>query len=177
MKILYNITPELTKELKHPFGEFLTGTFFENAPKIRAIIEQEHPPKLISVGDIVSSNLQKQDFAPQLLITDNRCMRKPRKTIISGPKITVFVNNPQGTITQEAANAIRNALAADEQVHIIVDGEEDLLALIAVLYAPEKSLVIYGQPNEGIVVIKVTPERKRKAKEILKAMKTVRNTK
>jgi uncharacterized protein (UPF0218 family) len=52
-----------------------------------------------------------------------------------------------------------------------------LLALIAVLYAPEKSLVVYGQPYEGIVVVKVTSEKKAEATEILKAMKTVRKAK
>jgi uncharacterized protein (UPF0218 family) len=53
-----------------------------------------------------------------------------------------------------------------------VDGEEDLLTLIAVLNAPEKSLVVYGQPYEGIVVVKVTAKKKAEAMEILKAMKT-----
>ena len=52
-----------------------------------------------------------------------------------------------------------------------------MLAIIAVLYAPEKSLVVYGQPREGIVVIKVTPEKKAGAMKILKAMKTVRKAK
>jgi len=52
-----------------------------------------------------------------------------------------------------------------------------LLTLIAVLYAPEKSLVVYGQPYEGIVVVEVTSEKQAKAKEILKAMKTVRKAK
>jgi len=89
----------------------------------------------------------------------------------------VHVKNPQGTITEEAIAAIREALESDEPVRIIVDGEEDLLALIAVLYAPEKSLVVYGQPYEGIVVVEVTSEKKNEAVEILKAMKTVRKAK
>ncbi len=89
----------------------------------------------------------------------------------------VHVKNPPGTITEEAITAIREALESDKHVHVIVDGEEDLLTLIAVLYAPERSLVVYGQPNEGIVIVKVTPEKKADAAEILKAMETVRKAK
>ncbi|MDI6805914.1 MAG: DUF359 domain-containing protein, partial [Candidatus Bathyarchaeia archaeon] len=59
----------------------------------------------------------------------------------------------------------------------IVDGEEDLLTLIAVLYAPQNSFVVYGQPYEGIVVVKVTPEKKAEVSEILKTMETARKTK
>ena len=72
---------------------------------------------------------------------------------------------------------MREALESDQNVHIVVDGEEDLLTLIAVLYAPEKSLVVYGQPYVGIVVVEVTSEKQAEAKEILKAMKTVRKAK
>ena len=67
--------------------------------------------------------------------------------------------------------AIKEALEKNEHTHIIVTGEEDLLALMAVLYAPENALVVYGQPYSGIVVVKVTPEKKAKAENFLKAMK------
>jgi hypothetical protein len=53
----------------------------------------------------------------------------------------------------------------------MIDGEEDLLALVAVLYAPEKSLVVYGQPNEGMVVVEVTKEKKTETCKFLEAMK------
>ena len=55
--------------------------------------------------------------------------------------------------------------------HIVVEGEEDLLTLIAVLYAPENSFVIYGQPHSGVVVVKVTGQKKRQVQEFLNAMK------
>jgi GTP-dependent dephospho-CoA kinase len=87
------------------------------------------------------------------------------------------VKNPQGTISEEALEAVQKALESDKHVHIIVDGEEDLLTLIAVLCAPEKSLVVYGQPHEGIVVVKVTAKKKAETMEFLKAMKTARKAK
>jgi hypothetical protein len=83
---------------------------------------------------------------------------------------TVKVKNPQGTITKEAIEAIKEALKEKKPIQIVVDGEEDLLVLIAVLYAPENSVVVNGQPYEGIVLVKVSPKKKTEATELLKAM-------
>ena len=85
---------------------------------------------------------------------------------------TVYVDNPQGTITYQAIMAIKEALERDEHTDIVVRGEEDLLTLIAVLYAPENALVVYGQPYCGIVVVKVNSERKAQAQKFLNAMKS-----
>ena len=177
MVIVYSITPKLRAKLKEPFGTLIQGTFSETMSKLAVIAEREKPPKIISVGDTVSQNLHEHKVNPQLSITDNRCMRKRIKPRIFTAENVVHVKNPQGTITEEAITTIREALESDKQTHIIVDGEEDLLTLIAVLYAPEKSLVVYGQPYEGIVIVKVTSEKKAEATEILKAMKTVRKAK
>jgi len=177
MVIAYSVTPELRVKLKEPFGILIRGSFAETMDKMENIVKREKPPKIVSVGDTVSRNLHEHQMNPQLSITDNKRMRRRIKPRTFTGKNIVHVKNPQGTITEEAIKAIREALESNECVHIIVDGEEDLLALIAVLYAPEKSLVVYGQPYEGIVVIKVTSEKKAGAKEILKAMKTVRKAK
>jgi uncharacterized protein (UPF0218 family) len=177
MAIAYSLTPELRVKLKEPFGILIRGSFAETMDKMENIVKREKPPRIVSVGDTVSRNLHEHELNPQLSITDNKRMRRRVKPRTFTGKNIVHVRNPQGTITEEAITAIREALESNERFHIIVDGEEDLLALIAVLYAPENSLVVYGQPYEGIVVIKVTSEKKAGAKEILKAMKTVRKAK
>jgi len=53
-------------------------------------------------------------------------------------------------------------------VHI--KGEEDLLTLPAVLFAPLDSVVCYGQPGKGMVLVKVTEEKKRGALKIAEKM-------
>ncbi len=164
-------------KLKEPFGILIEGSFDETMRKMENIVKREKPVKIISVGDTVTRNLHSYQMTPQLSITDNKRMRKRVKQEVFAGKNVVHVKNPQGTITEEAITAVREALESDEHVHIIVDGEEDLLALIAVLYAPETSLVVYGQPFEGIVVVEVTSEKKAGALKILKAMKTVRKAK
>jgi hypothetical protein len=52
-------------------------------------------------------------------------------------------------------------------VKVIVDGEEDLLALPIITIAPEKAVVLYGQPLEGMVVVNVTREMQTKAKNLM----------
>jgi uncharacterized protein (UPF0218 family) len=171
MAIAYRVTSELRVKLKRPFGRLIRGSFAETMNKMENIVKREKPPKIVSVGDTVSRNLHEHQINPQLSITDSKRRRRRIKPRMFTGKNVVYVKNPQGTITEESIRAIKRALESDERIHIIVDGEEDLLVLIAVLYAPEKSLIVYGQPYEGIVVVKVTSEKKAQAKEILKTMK------
>ena len=177
MTISHRVTPELRARFKEPFGMLIRGSFAETMSRMKGIVVKEKPPKIVSVGDMVSRNLHEHKIMTQLSITDNRCMRKTIEPTVLAAEKVVHVENPPGTITEEATKAIREALEGDKHVHVIVDGEEDLLTLIAVLYAPERSLVVYGQPNEGIVIVKVTPEKKADAAEILKSMETVRKAK
>jgi uncharacterized protein (UPF0218 family) len=169
MAIIYNITPELRVKLKKPFGTLIKGSIDETMAKMKEVSEKEKPPKIISVGDTVTKNLHDYSIRPNLAIIDNLCMRKKVEHIKYTTK-AMFVKNPQGTVTQEAIDAIKEALKSQEHIHIVIDGEEDLLTLVAVVYAPEKSIVVYGQPYEGIVVVKVTPEKRAEASELLKAM-------
>jgi uncharacterized protein (UPF0218 family) len=177
MAVLYRVTQELRGKLKAPFGMLIHGSFAETMDEMEKIVEREKPPRIVSVGDRVSRNLYERKMNPQLAVIDNKCMRKSIKPKVFAAETVVQVMNPPGTITEGAIGAIRAALESDRRVQIIVDGEEDLLTLIAVLYAPEKSLVVYGQQYEGIVVVRVTPEKKAEAVGILKAMEVIRKAK
>jgi uncharacterized protein (UPF0218 family) len=177
MAVLYRVTPELRGKLETPFGMLIQGSFDETMDEMKKIVKREKPPVIVSVGDRVSRNLHESKMNPQLSVIDNKCMRKNIEPRVFAAEKVVHVKNPQGTVTEGAIAAMREALESDRHVQIIVDGEEDLLTLIAVLYAPENSLVVYGQPYKGIVVVRVTSERKAAATEILKAMKVVRKAK
>jgi uncharacterized protein (UPF0218 family) len=170
MVVVYAITPELRVKLKKPFGTLLCGTSSETMDKLNIIVKREKPPKIVTVGDTVSRNLHESGIISHLSVTDNKSMRKRTRLTNFRSKSTVHIRNPQGTITQEAITAVREALLTAGEVHLVVDGEEDLLTLIAVIYAPEESFVIYGQPYEGVVLVEVTPEKKAEATKILEAM-------
>jgi len=177
MTVSYSLTLDLRRKLKKPIGTLIPGSFAETMKRLKDIVAKEKPPSIISVGDTVSKNLVKSRMFPQLTIIDNIAMRKSIQPIPLTNEKTVYVNNPPGTITEEARVAIEEALKSNDRVKIVVDGEEDLLALVAVFYAPENSFVIYGQPYEGVVVVKATREKKTEVAGILKAMETARKTK
>ena len=171
MTVAYSLTPELRRKLKEPLGILIRGSFNETMKLLKDMTAKEKPPSIISVGDTVSRNLDQNQLNPLLSIIDNKVMRKTAKPISLTAEETVYVKNPQGTITAEAVTAIQEATKKPHRVKIVVEGEEDLLALIAILHAPENSLVVYGQPREGIVVVKATKSKKAEVAEILEAMK------
>ena len=66
--------------------------------------------------------------------------------------------NPAGTITDDLWETIGQAmeLSGDGNCHVIeVDGEEDLAVLPCILMASDETTILYGQPNEGLVLLKV----------------------
>lgn len=173
--VSYTVTPETLSAFKEPFGKLIQGPPEETMAKLGEIVCREKPPKIISVGDTVSHNLHKHGIIPQLAITDNLAMRKTTEQQQFENKRLIKVKNPQGTITKQALDAVQKALATEEHTHILVDGEEDLLTLTVVLYAPDNSIVVYGQPNKGIVVVKASVQKKREAEKIWKALKAKRD--
>jgi len=128
--------------------------------KLGELVEREKPSKIISVGDVVSESMAKRGIFPQVMIVDNRVMRESIAPIVVEANQTLHLKNPPGTLTDEAWSIMQEALRQGQRTKVVVDGEEDLLALVAVLCAPENSLVVYGQPREGVVVVKVTEKTK-----------------
>ena len=43
-----------------------------------------------------------------------------------------------------------------------MDGEEDLMVFPVCLFAPPNSVVMYGQPNEGLVIAEITNDLRNK---------------
>lgn len=167
------ILPEnLREKLKKPFGTLIAGGLNETIGKFKEILAKEKPTKLIAVGDAVSESLMKNGVFPDIFIVDNRIMRKDIAPIKFDAERTIYAKNPAGTISEEAWEKIRDALNSNLRTKIVIDGEEDLLALPAILFAPENSFVVYGQPREGIVIVKVTREKKMEAESIINEMRS-----
>jgi len=166
------LTPSLRSELKKPLGRLVRGEMPE--PYLR--IKDELEGKLVvTVGDVVTENVIRAGIKPAIALYDLRTKRKDYTPSIDADAVLMTVNNPPGTITKALLNAIRKGfgLAERGRRYIKVNGEEDLAAIPAVLYAPYGSLVLYGQPDEGVVLIKVTPECKRRCARILAKMEVV----
>ncbi|PVX26322.1 MAG: hypothetical protein CW691_01765 [Candidatus Bathyarchaeum sp.] len=148
----------------------IEGSFEEAMQKLKEIIDKEKPSTVISVGDIVSQHMIERNLVLDVLIVDNKTMRKPIQPITVDTDQTLYAKNPPGTITDEAWDAIKRATKNKGRTKIIIDGEEDLLTLVTVLSAPKDAFVVYGQPQKGIVVVKVTKETREKMRSIVDAM-------
>jgi GTP-dependent dephospho-CoA kinase len=131
--------------------------------------------KVAAIGDMTAFNLLKASIVPDLLVVDNKTKRMPvsdhvLEKLDHESYKTVRVNNPAATLTKELIDLISESLDSVEHVKIVVEGEEDLATLPAILYAPLGSVVVYGQPDEGSVLVDVTPERKLHIEEFMKRM-------
>lgn len=164
------MTPSIRRKLKKPLGTLIEGSFNETLEKLQTVLEKECPVKIVTVGDAVLGGLTKINIKPDISIIDNKIMRKPIAPSAVEADEILYASNPPGTITDEAWNNVKKAVASNKRVKIVIEGEEDLLTLIAILEAPENSLVIYGQPKKGVVTVPVTSEKKKEMLTIINAM-------
>jgi uncharacterized protein (UPF0218 family) len=156
--------------LKKPQGLLIEGPFQDTMKRLKELVEIVKPSLVVSVGDIVSSHMLEEGISLDVLLVDNKTMRKPIQPIIVDADQTLHAKNPPGTITDEAWATIKQAIAQKGRTKIIIDGEEDLLTVVTVLSAPDNAFVVYGQPQVGIVVVKVTEEAKEKMQRIIDSM-------
>ena len=164
------LTDNLRQQLKSPFGMLITGSFDECTDYLKSKATEVKPPRLILVGDTVSRNAMQRGLDPDVIVIDNKEMRHSSAFFIPQTdrrRLNLF--NAQGSIDSASWDVIDQAIKIGNSV-VIVEGEEDLLALVAISVAPEGSLVVYGQPNEGIVLVTVTSKKKREIADILARM-------
>jgi hypothetical protein len=159
--------------LKKPLGKLIKGTPNETMKQLKELIRKEEPTQIISVGDAVTQNMMHYNISVHVMIVDNKVMREKIEPVEVTAKRTVSVNNPPGTLTPETWTTIEEAIQRKMPTRVLVDGEEDLLTLVAVLNAPQNSLVIYGQPHQGIVTVKVNKSTREKVRRIVEAMEPV----
>jgi hypothetical protein len=124
-------------------------------------------PMVITVGDRVTETLGAQGRVPDVQVVDSRENRKERAppAVVYARKIEV--GNPPGTITEGAIEGIREALQGQKPARVAVEGEEDLLALPVIALAPVSAVIFYGQPGQGIVVVRADAESKSRNRAIL----------
>ena len=163
---------ELRSSLKDPLGRLYRGDGLECVQAMKDALASA--VKIAAVGDMTAFYLLKSSIVPDLLVVDNKTKRMPvsddvvRKLDHDSYK-SVLVQNPAATLTAELMDRIKESLQGNEHIKIIV--EEDLATLPAILYAPLGSVVVYGQPNEGSVLVHVTPERKKHIEEFINKMR------
>ena len=155
----------LRDQLKIPLGDLIKE---ENVNKENILTKIGSEPIVITVGDRTTENMINLGIMPQIQIVDGLEKRNQRLVPADDTINTkLSCKNPPGEITEESMQVIQKAFSCEPPVRIIVDGEEDLLVIPVCIYAPENSVVMYGQPNEGLVIVHITPEIQAKVQKIL----------
>lgn len=165
--------------LKKPFGDLIRKENItkENIIKIINSYNGDNKTSIVTVGDATTERILSFGIYPKIAIIDGveRRIRRPDlknseiiKAYSNKNKIKFYkCSNRQGTISKEAYDIIEKIIERNEDAMVFVDGEEDLLALPVFALARNQSVVLYGQPLEGIVVVKVNNKLKKKAQNLL----------
>ena len=165
------LSDSLREKLKAPLGELIPESQ-ASKQTIRKLIP--NGAYVITVGDRTTEKMIMFDLVPSLQIIDNQEKRKKRKMFDVGIVLShLQCSNPAAEITPQSIDVIKKAFSLDPPVRITVDGEEDLLVIPACIYSPANSVVLYGQPNEGLVAVPVTTEIRNTTKNILDSIQRV----
>jgi len=127
-------------------------------------------PYIITVGDQTTEKMINFGLIPSLQIIDGFEKRQKRDLPKLGGATELKIDNPATEITLESIEMIKKAFTMSSPVRITIFGEEDLLVLPVCLYAPDNSIVLYGQPNEGLVLVEITTEIRNKVQTLLDLM-------
>jgi uncharacterized protein (UPF0218 family) len=169
-EVVVELQQALRPELKEPMGPIYTDA--------EALLTDAGTP-IVAVGDIVTYHLTTADHTPAVALVDGRTKRAAVedhiKDAIDGDRFDneIEVANPPATLSAALLSGLHEALsdaAAGETTVVVVDGEEDLAALPAIATAPEDGSVVYGQPDEGMVLVDAGGEARATVTDLLERM-------
>ena len=150
----------MRSELKRPLGRLFKGSPTETIQQLIAFLKEREPPLFAVVGDYTAENILASSLEPDIVVVDHRVMRVTVDPLDHGLRRIINAKNAQGTVDAEAWYALEEAVTLKSEASVIVEGEEDLLVLPLISLMPLGSVIVYGQPREGMVVVEVTDEMK-----------------
>jgi GTP-dependent dephospho-CoA kinase len=153
----FTFTEELRNAVKSPLGKLLKDS------EITKEMLNEYfllPNLTVCVGDRTTEKINDLGFSPNLEIVDKleRRYSRPPPRSTSPDQYVLNASNKQGTISIDALQKLSVCLDSivrnrQKKVRLVIDGEEDLLALPVIAFFPEDTVVFYGQPGEGLVIV------------------------
>lgn len=170
---MLRLPEELRTELAKPYGKL-----YRDGERVLEKVAEIRDAKLVAVvGDFVAYCAFKVGIFPQIVIIDGKTLREKNLEldIPEGYEI-IEVNNPASFLTSELVKAIEKAVKSAEdgkRALIFVIGEEDLAVMPLAIFMPSGSLILYGQPKEGVVALVIDQEKKLLILKLLKQMEIV----
>ncbi len=164
----YFLTPSLRRRLKKPLGRLFRSADVNGEEFLTLVADSSF---VVTVGDRVTETLQETTGrSPDVFVVDGRERRSAREIPRIAHGSTLKARNPAGRITRAARSAMKKAVTGKRPAMVLIDGEEDLLTIPAVIEAPLGAVVFYGQPMEGVVAVTVDEASKAMAREVLARM-------
>jgi uncharacterized protein (UPF0218 family) len=114
--------------------------------------------------------LLRLGIVPAVQVVDGREKRRSRPFPDGKVVHELHVRNPAGGLSEAAFRQLAEARAAPKPVRLVVEGEEDLLTLIVLASYPDRTLVLYGQPDKGVVIVPIHQTSRQRARRVLSAM-------
>ncbi|MHA2301959.1 MAG: DUF359 domain-containing protein [Candidatus Thorarchaeota archaeon] len=156
-------------DLKSPKGDLYHKKDGPPQERVASRIANENPKCVIAVGDVTAATLIEQGYVPDVSIVDGITKRGKFDGTFTGEREYMFYN-PAAVLYPEAWSTINTAIHDKKKSLVVVDGEEDLMGFPGVLLAPMGSVMLYGQPDAGIVWVPVHKENKSLARSLLDKM-------
>lgn len=158
MKYLLLPSDKVRKYLRFRYGI----SIFEKPPKsikiLKHIYESYQCKYLITIGDYVTSNVIKYWKIPEIAIIDFKQLRKDYEFVyLHNFNYIIQVFNEAGTLNLECFEILKQCFQLiskySVKILVIVVGEEDLLAIPAILQSSEKTLIAYGNYYENCLQV------------------------
>ena len=175
------LTPEVESQLKEPFGELIEGPEEDiTVAALKAIssIEErtEFSGPLIAVGDVTALAFQNTGRPADIAIVDGKTKREEwegsNDIDFSLYHNILDCNSPAGSLSRSllksCESSIKSWMENEESSIIRVVGEEDLSPLLLHPIAPIGSVVLYGQPERGLVIRWCDEESKIRCRNLLR---------
>ncbi len=167
---------DVMADLKQPFGKLFKGPSEDPSVAFIAATQDVANDGLVCVGDIVTQTAVLSGLLPKIGVIDGHTQRTQEGAqiddLVAVFESVIHCRNPASTVTDELIEACQEALDRTESVLLIVDGEEDLTPIPLILLAPLGLVLIYGQPDQGIVQRRVDESSKSSARRIWNRMIT-----
>ena len=155
------LSPTQSQILKKPMDQLIPNK------QVKKKLLELDPAKLAIVGDASTKAALDLGMSPNIICIDGYTQRGESidlPTLKNHQKIQI--KNPAGTISSNAVKKILENIQT-KNLQIKVEGEEDLLTLVLLLLLPLDHTIIYGQPNQGIVLLKASETNKNKWRDFL----------
>lgn len=155
----YHLPTAEREALRIPFGSIYTDLD-------DIVVRLQKKPLIIAVGDVIANALLKKGLQASISIIDGKTRRNEiiDNTAFEQAGKQWKMTNTAGTINQQAVTCLQAAIetyAKTNQKQVLhVSGEEDLLAVPAVMLSPLHTVVLYGLFGKGVVAVEVSEQNK-----------------